>query len=321
MQKPTTSHLWRCSKYYFQLCLAKGQSSDTVRSKRYGMKKFCAWCFSRGVRKLEDVNIELMDDYMEYLNLYRKPKDDEPLCDANKYSLLLCVKSFITKMYNRGLLLTNPLESIDLPTVGRPLPKAIFSADEVEKILAQPLLFGFKGMRDRTILETLFATGIRRIELRNLDIEDIDFEQQLLRVRKGKGKREYILPVSARACEWIVFYLTKLRPKLANIKSGGALFLDDKGRRFRANALSDMASRYVHFAGFKRAGSCHLFRHSTATIMLDNGADIRHVQEMLGHASIASTQVYTFVSRNKLTEVYSKTHPSALSSQSIFNDA
>lgn len=310
-------HLWRCAKYYMNVCLALGQASDTVRAKKYALKKFCAWCFSQGIRTIDEVDIPLMDDYKEYLNKYRKPKDNEPLCDANKYSLLLCIKIFIGKMYNRGLLTFNKLDCIDLPTVGRPLPKATFTAEEVEKKLDQTMLFGFKGMRDRVILEVFFATGIRRIELMHLDLEDIDFEQQLVRVRKGKSKREYILPVSERACEWLVLYLTKVRPKLVHIRSGSALFLNDHGNRYRVNALSDMASRYVRFAGFKRAGACHLFRHSTATIMLDNGADIRHFQEMLGHANITSTQVYTFVSRSKLKEVYSNTHPSALSDKRI----
>jgi integrase/recombinase XerD len=154
--------------------------------------------------------------------------------------------------------------------------------------------------------------------LRNVDIEDIEIKQKLVRIRKGKGDREYILPISERACEWVVFYLAKLRPQLATITSGSALFLNDKGTRFRVNALSVMASRYVRLAGFKCAGACHLFRYSTATIMLDNGADLRHVQEMLGHVNITSTQVYTFVSRSKLTEVYNKTHPSALSNKSMF---
>ncbi|MCH2192159.1 MAG: tyrosine-type recombinase/integrase [Gammaproteobacteria bacterium] len=318
MEKPTNNHLWRCARYYFALCLAQGQSSDTVRSKTYALKKFCKWCFARNVRRIDDVDIALMDEYMAYLNAYRKSLDGQPLCAANKYALILCIKSFVKKMFNRGLLTTDKLSSIDLPTVDRPLPKAIFTAEEVEQILEQPLLYGFKGMRDRVILETLFATGIRRIELLHLDIEDVDFNQQLIRVRKGKGNREYILPVSDRAIEWLAFYLTKLRPKLATLQSGSALFLNDKGTRYRACALSDMASRYVRFAGFKRSGSCHLFRHATATIMLDNGADIRHVQEMLGHADIASTQIYTFVSRSKLRDVYNKTHPSALSDKRLF---
>ena len=313
MQKPTTKRLWRCIRYYLTLCLVRGQANDTIRAKRYSLKKFCVWCFAQDVFTIDEVDIELMDDYMEHLNAYRKPKDNLPICKANKYALLLNVKTFMGKMYNRGLLEKNTIDHIELPTVGRPLPKAIFTAEEVEKILEQPLFFGEKGMVDKVILETFFATGIRRVELRNLDVEDIDLKQQLVRIRKGKGDREYILPISERACEWIIFYLTKLRPQLATITSGSALFLNDKGSRFRVNALSDMASRYVRLAGFKRAGACHLFRHSTATIMLDNGADLRHVQEMLGHVNITSTQVYTFVSRSKLTEVYNKTHPSALS--------
>ncbi|KFZ35940.1 integrase [Shewanella mangrovi] len=251
--------------------------------------------------------------------MYRKTLDGKPLCAANKYSLSLCIKCFIGKMHNRGLLPSHSLLNMELPKIGRPLPKAIFTESEVEKILEQPLLFGLKGARDRTILQTFFATGIRRIELLHLDIEDIDLTEHLVRVRKGKGNREYILPVSDRACEWVAFYLAKLRPGLSSISSGSALFLNDLGKQFKANALSDMASRYVRLAGFKRAGSCHLFRHATATIMLDNGADLRHVQEMLGHASNTSTQVYTFLSRYKLTEVYNRTHLSALSDKHIFD--
>lgn len=319
MQKPTTNRLWCCIKYYLKLCLAQGKANDTIRTNKYGLRKFCIWCFDRNIHLINDINTSLMDDYMEYLNSYRKPKDNQPYCAATKYALLLVIQTFITKMHNRELLCTNKLQYMDLPKVGRPLPKAIFSEAEVEKILEQPLLFGLKGMRDRVILETFFATGIRRAELRQLDVGDIDLEQQLVRVIKGKGGREYILPISDRACEWIVFYLAKLRPKLSKGSFSSVLFLNDKGEKYRANALSDMASHYVRLAGFKRAGSCHLFRHSTATIMLNNGADIRHVQEMLGHANITSTQIYTFVSRSKLTEVYNKTHPSALSDKSIFS--
>lgn len=318
MQKPTTNHLWRCAKYHFRLQLAQGKSTDTVRGSKYALKKFCSWCFARGVRFIDEVDIPLMDDYMEYLNIYRKPLDKKPISDATKYALLLCIKTFMQKMYNRGLLSANKLDCIELPKVGRPLPEAVFTADEVERILDETLLYGLKGVRDRSILETFFATGIRRVELLHLDIEDVDFEQRLVRVRKGKGKRQYILPISKRAIEWIIFYVSKLRPQFANLRSGSSLFLDNYGKRYRASKLSEMASRYVRLAGFKRSGACHLFRHSTATIMLDNGADIRHVQEMLGHADISSTQIYTFVSRSKLTEVYNKTHPSALSQKSLF---
>jgi integrase/recombinase XerD len=124
------------------------------------------WCFVRNVFTVYEIDIALMDDYMEYLNAYRKPKDkpkDKPICKANKYALLLNVKTFMGKMHNRGVIENNPVANIELPSVGRPLPKAIFTAEEVEKILEQPLLFGEKGLVDRVILETFFATGIRRV--------------------------------------------------------------------------------------------------------------------------------------------------------------
>lgn len=318
MQKPITNRLWVCAKYYLALCLAIGQSEDTIRTKKYGLKKFIQWCFINEVYFIHQINIDLMDEYMEYLNTYRKAKDNQPLSLANKYALCLCIKTFCRKLYQRGLLNSHPLDSLELPKVTRALPKAVFSEEEVEKIICQPLLFGQKGMRDRVILETFFATGIRRIELLHLEIEDILFDQKLVRIRKGKGNKEYLIPISDRASEWIIFYLAKLRPSLAKSSFNSVLFLNDWGEPYKANALSDMASRYVRLAGFKRDGACHLFRHSTATIMLDNGADIRHVQEMLGHASIQSTQVYTHVSRAKLKQVYNDTHPSAMSGSSLF---
>ncbi len=147
----------------------------------------------------------------------------------------------------------------------------------------------------------------------------MNFADQLLRINRGKGNKERIVPISTRACEWLALYISKIRTKVSHIGSGGTLFLANNGKRYNANKLSEMAGRYVKLSGFKRAGACHLFRHATATTMLDNGADIRHVQEMLGHADISTTQIYTHVSRSKLTEVYNKSHPSALSGSNIFH--
>jgi len=210
------------------------------------------------------------------------------------------------------------LEDIELPSKGHRLPKAIFNPEEVERILAQPMLVGKKGILNKAIMETLHASGIRRAELAFLDINDVDLTQRLLRVNRGKGNKERIVPISQPACEWIALYLHKIRRKYARINSGGALFLAKNHQRFTPNKLSDMVSKYVKESGAKRAGSCHLFRHSTATEMLNNGAGLRDVQEMLGHADISTTQIYTHVSRAKLTEVYNKSHPSALSDESLF---
>lgn len=318
MQKPVTKRISGNIPYYLWLCEVRGDSPDTIVNKSAGLEKFNEWCATQGVYDIDQIDLDLMDDYMQHLNRYRKPLDGKPMTVASKRGYLTYVKTFVEKLHAKGLLTTNTLEHIELPKIGRPLPKAVFSQSEIQKILNQSLVFGFTGLRDRAILETFFATGIRRTELTNLDIEDVDLNEQQVRIRKGKGDRERIVPISNRGCEWIAFYLSKVRPRISFIASGSALFLANNGKRYKPNKLSDMVSRYVKLAGIKRAGSCYLFRHATATTMLDNGADLRHVQEMLGHADISTTQIYTHVSRSKLTEVYGKSHPSALSEQSIF---
>jgi integrase/recombinase XerD len=317
MQKPTTKRIWRCVKYYLELCLAKGQGSDTVRNKRGGLKKFYLWSLERSVTRTDQIDLDLMDDYAAYLNSYRKALDNEPLSSAQKRNLLTYVKIFIKYMFIKKLLPTNTLDGIELPSKGEQIPKALYTVEEIEVILEQPLLFGVKGLRDRAILEFFFATGIRRGELSKLNIDDIDFNTGLVRVH-GKGRKERLVPVSPRGREWLALYIGKIRPMFAFIGSGKALFLANNGKRYVPGKLSDMASQYVKLAGFDRTGACHLFRHNTATTMLDNGADLRHVQEMLGHASILTTQLYTHVSRKKLTQVYNDTHPSAQGRSGLF---
>ncbi|ACJ29445.1 Phage integrase:Phage integrase,SAM-like protein [Shewanella piezotolerans WP3] len=317
MDKPTTKHFWPCVEYYLELCLAKGQSSDTVRNKRGGLKKFIIWCQERNISTIDHINLDLMDDYAAYLNSYRKKLDNEPLGPAQKRNLLTYVKTFVKYMHRKGLLSKNTLSDIELPSKGHQIPKALYSVEEIEVILEQPLLFGIKGLRDRATLEIFFATGIRRGELVKLNVDDIDFTGKMVCVH-GKGKKERLVPISQRGCEWLAFYTGKIRPRFAFISSGKALFLANNGKRYVPGKLSDMASQYVKLAGFDRTGACHLFRHNTATTMLDNGADLRHIQEMLGHASILTTQLYTHVSRKKLSEVYEATHPSAEGGSGLF---
>ena len=318
MEKPSNNNIWLCVEYYLELCLAKGQSSDTARGKRSGLKKFFNWCLERNVRVIDQVDLDLMDDYSAFLNCYRKELDGEPLCTAQKRNLLTFVKTFIKYMYVKQLLPQNPLEKFELPSKGRSLPRALFNIEEIEWILSQTLLFGIKGVRDRAILETFFATGIRRTELLFLELEDIDFSARLLRVNHGKGLKERIVPISKRACEWLALYIKKVRPTITFVGSGNTLFLANNGKQFLPGKLSEIAAKYVKLSGIKRAGACHLFRHATATTMLNNGADLRHVQAMLGHASITTTQIYTHVSREKLSSVYNESHPSANSKSGLF---
>jgi integrase/recombinase XerD len=183
------------------------------------------------------------------------------------------------------------------------------SADEVERILNQTLLHGELGIRDRAIIETLYSTGIRRAELANLKLYDIDTRNGTLMIREGKGKKDRMVPIGQRAGDWIDRYRDEVRPSLTVEPDAGYLFLHEYGEPFRGNRLTDLVKKYIQAAGVNKPGACHIFRHTMATLMLDNGADIRFIQAMLGHSDLSTTQIYTQVSIAKLKEIHALTHP------------
>jgi integrase/recombinase XerD len=196
-----------------------------------------------------------------------------------------------------------------MPRLPRSLPHWVPSVAQVEQILAQPDLSTRSGVRDRSILEVLYSTALRRMELARLQASDIDLVEGLVRVRGGKGRRDRIVPVGARARRWVATYLQDVRPCLLPSHRENTLFITDYGEPFGKNRLGDLVRRYVERARLAAPGACHLFRHACATHMLENGADIRFIQSMLGHASLSTTQIYTRVSIAKLREVHAATHP------------
>jgi integrase/recombinase XerD len=190
------------------------------------------------------------------------------------------------------------------------LPRSL-SAAEVRAIFNVPDVTDPLGIRDRAILEVLYGTGIRRCECARLDTDDLDPERRLLMVRKGKGQKDRVVPVGERALHWVSLYLEKTRPLLETAPSERALFLSGYGDRLSAAYIGESVRRTFDAVGLVRAGSCHLLRHSCATHMLENGADIRFIQQLLGHTRLDTTQIYTDVSIVQLREVHSRTHPHA----------
>jgi len=149
------------------------------------------------------------------------------------------------------------------------------------------------------------------MELANLETRDVDYKKQRLRINRGKGNKDRMTPIVQRALEWIRFYLKSERPKLATLLSEMTLFLSNDGSRFSEHQLTRLASNAIKRSNLKKSAACNIFRHSTAALMLENGADIRMIQEMLGYADIYTTQIYTYVTIQKLHEVYMQTHPAA----------
>ena len=205
----------------------------------------------------------------------------------------------------------NPAADLDMPRKQpRTLPKA-FTLDEVRAILAVPDVGDALGVRDRAMLEVLYVTGIRRRELTMLDVADISFDGETLTVRKGKGGKDRLVPLGSRALDWLRRYLTHTRPRLAAGTSDSALFITGYGERFNVNALGNHIRKLIDKAELDRPGSCHLLRHSCATHMHERGADIRVIQQLLGHARLDTTAIYTDVSIHHLKDVHARTHPAA----------
>jgi integrase/recombinase XerD len=166
-------------------------------------------------------------------------------------------------------------------------------------------------------VETLYSTGMRRMEVVGLTVYDVDLERGTVMIRLGKGGKDRMVPIGERALSWIERYLEEVRPELLVPPDDGHLFLSHRGRPFTLKGMTMLCHRLVKASGVGKAGSCHIFRHTCATLMLERGADIRFIQEMLGHRDISSTQIYTHVSIKQLKEVHAATHPTARLSRPI----
>lgn len=293
----------------------RGYSERTLDGQRSNLNCFINWCKERGIDEPNQVTRPILERYRRYLYHYRQA-NGKPLSLSTQRHRLTPIKLLFRWLTKENHLLHNPASELDLPRVHKRLPRAILTQQEVEQILNHTLLFGETGIRDRAIIETFYATGIRRMELGNLKLDDIELEQQTLMVREGKGKKDRLLPIGERACCWIDKYLLEIRHTLVIEPDQGTLFINNQGIPFTPHQLSELVKKYLLGAGISKTGACHLFRHTMATLMLENGADIRFIQAMLGHADISTTQIYTHVAIGKLKEVYTRTHPARMESVS-----
>jgi integrase/recombinase XerD len=287
-----------------------GYSAHTVKSKRTLLAMLARWLDERGVSRPAEVTRPILEGYQRSLFHARK-SDGSPLSFATQTQRLVAVRTFFEWLVRNNRILHDPAAGLELPRAGQRLPRAVLSVAEVERIMALPDLSTPLGLRDRAMLELLYATGVRRAELAALAVFDLDIERRALMVREGKGRKDRMIPTGERAAVWCERYLAEARPELAREPDNGFLFLSVTGAAIYDQNLSREITAYVQRSGVGKPGSCHLFRHTMATLMLEGGADIRHVQQMLGHSNIASTQIYTRVSLRALEAVHSATHPGA----------
>jgi integrase/recombinase XerD len=296
---------------HFDWMRVHGYSEDTVRARRVALRRFITWCEERSLRDPKDITKPILERYQRHLFYHRK-SDGRPMTLGSQHGCLAPLKTFFKWLARENHILYNPASEITLPKLPKHLPRVILSAQEVEAILREAEPTNAEGLRDRAMLETLYSTGLRRMELPALAVYDVDLTRRLVIVREGKGRRDRMIPIGARAAAWVEKYLLEARPQLL-IADCETLFLTDYGEPMSPEYLSDRVRRYMHFAGIHKPGACHLFRHACATHMLENGADTRFIQAMLGHADLSTTQIYTHVSIDKLREIHDATHPARMS--------
>ncbi len=221
--------------------------------------------------------------------------------------MLVAVRMFYRYLALEGIVQRNVIAALDSPRLWRRIP-AVLSPAEVDKLLAEPDTTKPLGLRDRAILEVLYATGVRASEVASLDVDSIHYDYGYLRC-VGKGSKERVVPVGRAAVELARRYANEVRPRLLKGRSSAALFLSTRGTRISRITIWRLVTRYAALAGIRKKASPHTLRHSFATHLLAGGADLRSVQEMLGHASIMTTQVYTHVDRERLKDVHRRYHP------------
>jgi integrase/recombinase XerD len=300
------------ARSYLEWLAARNYSPATIASREHHLREFTRWADERGLARPVEVTKPILERYQRFLFHYRQ-RNGQPLTFRSQHGRLVPVRAFFKWLCRQNLLLSNPASDLELPRLEKRLPKHVLTVGEAERVLAVPDVADPLGLRDRAILETFYSTGMRRMELAHLKLYDLDQERGTLTVRQGKGRKDRMIPIGERAIGWINRYLDDARPKLALTPDDGTLFLTNLGEAFELNRLTQMVRDHVDAAGTGKSGSCHLFRHTCATLMLENGADIRFIQQLLGHAELSTTQIYTQVSIRMLKEVHTRTHPARLS--------
>lgn len=285
-------------------------SEETQRARRIALAQFLEWCSERELRTPHEITKPILERYQRHLFCVRKV-NGQPLSIKGQWLRINHVRLWFRWLVKHNHLPSNPASDLDLPHAPRQTLPAPLEAHEVEAVLALPDVDDVQGLRDRAVLELLYSTGLRRAEAAALSLFDIEPVRGIVRVRQGKGRKDRVVPIGERALAWVQRYLDEARPELASDAHEPALFLNRFGQRFHNAGLGHLVRRYLKAAGITKKGACHLFRHAMATQMLENGADVRYIQEMLGHANLDTTQIYTHVSIGKLQAVHAATHPAA----------
>lgn len=285
------------------LTVELGLSANTRQAYERDLRLFCKTLGFKNSDALVNVSREQITGYMTQLK-------EKGLAAATIARKLAAIKAFYRFMTAEGYMDANPAEVVEAGTKGIKLPR-VLSENEVVRLLNQPDITTAEGFRDRTMLEVLYATGMRVSELINLTLDRVDLNMKYI-IAFGKGSKERIVPLGSVAAEFLQQYLEKVRPKLTHAgRNTNIVFLAFGGHELTRQRFWQIIRAYGRKANINKALTPHILRHSFATHLLDNGADLRSVQELLGHSDISTTQIYTHLTNKRLRDIYAKAHPRA----------
>ncbi len=288
-------------EYLAYLKLEKNLSDSTIKSYQNDLGAFKDFLNSKGIDDPGDITSQYLNDFFKLLN-------ELGLVGSSAARYFSSLKGFFLYLILNKYILKNPIEKVSAPKVSKKLP-GVLDVSEIEKILSIPDINDKLGLRDKAILELFYACGTRVSELINLKVNDLFLNDEVIRVL-GKGSKERLIPIGTSAINWVKEYLTKSRPLLMKkMKSENYLFLNSRSTKLSRMGVWKIIDRYVKEADIKKDVHPHTFRHSFATHLLEGGADLRAVQEMLGHADISTTQIYTHIDRDYIKQIHKQYHP------------
>ena len=305
-------HFARHRDRYLEDMASLNYRESTIEGRRKELRHFLEWAHQRSLEDPAQVTRSMLESYRRHIARLRKT-NGRPLGISTQRSRLGAVKDLFRWLCKQNILEANPASELELPRPEKQLPEQSLTIHQVETILSLPDITDPLGVRDRAVLELLYSTAIRRSEATRLELTDLNRERQTLRLRHTKGRKDRVVPVGERALHWLERYLDKVRPKLETDPAENALFLTGYGEGFNPDVLGRRVSKYVRQADIGRGGGCHLFRHSCATHLLEGGADIRFIQQLLGHEKLETTAIYTEVSIQQLRDVHRRCHPASRS--------
>lgn len=296
----------------------KNYSGNYIIQRKGSLKWFVSWCTEQDIFTPKDVTRRLLERYQTHvLQMTNKRVEGKPLDASSRRTYLNNLQEFFKWLAKREYIDNDPAAlAIELPKRESRLPKTILSHDEVEQILNAIDVNKALGIRARAIIETLYSTGIRASELCNIKYSDLNDSWGTVIIRQGKGKKDRMVPIGERALAWIQKYTDDVRPRLAMNSMEDPddfIFLSAEGAVITKRHLGRVVRDSIKAANIGKKGACHLFRHTMATVLLENGADVRYIQAMLGHASLRTTEIYTRVMIQKVKDVHTACHPARLS--------